>query len=163
MNGIFLLLGTNLGNRLQNLQEAAKYLLQNNILVMDESSIYETQPWGKEKQSWFFNIILQIETSLSPTNLLKCLLSIEESMGRVRKEKWGERIIDIDILYYHDQIVRSESLMLPHPGIPERKFTLIPLVEMQPLEKHPELKKTQTELLAKCTDPLDCRITDYKL
>jgi len=163
MNGVFLLLGSNLGHRLNNLRDAEQLLIQERIQIIDESSIYETEPWGKEHQPWFLNVVLQVETSLSPTELLKCILQIEELMGRVRKEKWGERLIDIDILYYHSQVISTESLQVPHPGIPERKFTLLPLVEMCPLDSHPTSGKTQSEMLAACTDPLDCVITDYKL
>ncbi|MEO9873150.1 MAG: 2-amino-4-hydroxy-6-hydroxymethyldihydropteridine diphosphokinase, partial [Ekhidna sp.] len=82
---------------------------------------------------------------------------------RIRKGKWGERCIDIDILYYHDIVLQSDELVIPHPGIPQRKFTLVLLAEMCPLETHPITMQTQIELLAECTDELDCRLTDYKL
>lgn len=163
MNGIFLLMGSNVGNRLNSLREAENLLIGKGIQILDESSIYETEPWGKKDQQWFLNIVLQVETSLTPNQLLECLLAVEESLGRIRKEKWGERIIDIDILYYHDIVIDLKELTIPHIGIPDRKFTLVPLVEMYPLGLHPILKKTQTEMLAECTDALDCRITDYKL
>lgn len=163
MNGIFLLLGSNLNNRLNNLRKAENLLLKHGIQILEESSIYETAPWGNEDQNWFLNLILQVDTSFDPHDLLKCILSIETEIGRTRKEKWGERIIDIDILYYHDRVIQEQKLTIPHPEIPKRKFTLVPLVEMQPLEKHPTLQKTQTELLAACVDRLDCNITDYRL
>ena len=163
MNGIYLLLGSNMGNRLEYLREAESLLIQSGIQVMDESSIYETEPWGKKNQDWFLNVVLQIETSLSPINLLDELLRIENHLGRIRTEKWGERSIDIDILYFRDEIIDISNLKIPHPGIPDRRFTLIPLVEICALDYHPTLKKNQTELLAECTDTLDCKITDYKL
>ena len=163
MNGIFLLLGSNVGNRLNNLRAAENHLIKKGIQVLDESSIYETAPWGKEDQAWFLNIILQVETSGSPAALLQHVLLVEQNLGRIRKEKWGERIIDVDILYYHSVKMHTEELIIPHPGIPKRRFTLLPLVEMHPLERHPITGKTQTEMLAECTDPLDCRITDYQL
>lgn len=163
MNGIYLLLGSNLGNRLAYLQEAEALLIEQGIEILDESSIYETQPWGEENQDWFLNVILQIATSLSAEQLLQKVLLVEERLGRVRKVKWGERCIDIDILYFNGEQITSESLTVPHPGIPDRKFTLIPLAEMCPLERHPGNGKSQMEMLAECTDPLDCRLTDYKL
>ncbi|WP_420575637.1 2-amino-4-hydroxy-6-hydroxymethyldihydropteridine diphosphokinase [Ekhidna sp.] len=163
MNGIYLLLGSNMGNRLEYLREAEQQLIANGIQVIDESSVYETEPWGKKNQDWFLNVILQIETSKNPSELLKTILKIEKSLGRIRKEKWGERCIDIDILYYHDHVVKHENLIIPHKGIPDRRFTLVPLVEMCPLETHPILSKTHMQLLAECSDELDCRLTDYKL
>ena len=163
MNGIYLLLGSNIGNRLAYLKEAATLLSKENIIIIEESSIYETEPWGPKDQDWFLNVILEISTSYDPKELLEVVLKIESELGRVRKEKWGERCIDIDILYFKDEVVDDTNLSIPHLGIPNRKFTLMPLAEMCPLEKHPTLDKTQMELLAECTDPLDCILTDYKL
>ncbi|MBC6400539.1 MAG: 2-amino-4-hydroxy-6-hydroxymethyldihydropteridine diphosphokinase [Ekhidna sp.] len=163
MNGIFLLAGSNIGDRLKHLRDAGALLIKKEITIIDESSIYETAPWGKEDQNWFLNMVLQIETSLAPDKLLQKICYVEAELGRIRKEKWGSRIIDIDILYYHDQIIKSEHLIIPHPGIADRKFTLVPLVEMRPLELHPISKKTQTDLLAECADSLDCILTDYML
>lgn len=163
MNGIYILLGSNMGNRLEYLKAAEELLIQHGIQVIDESSIYETAPWGKGNQDWFLNVVLQIETSQSPSELLKTILGVEQSLGRIRKEKWGERFIDIDILYYHNEVIHTEQLSIPHPGIPDRRFTLIPLVEMCPLEEHPITDQTQMELLAECSDELDCKLTDYKL
>ena len=163
MNGIYLLLGSNIGNRLAYLKEAATLLSKENIIIIEESSIYETEPWGPKDQDWFLNVILEISTSYEPKELLEVVLKIESELGRVRKEKWGERCIDIDILYFKDEVVDDTNLSIPHLGIPNRKFTLMPLAEMCPLEKHPTLDKTQMELFAECTDPLDCILTDYKL
>jgi len=163
MNGIYLLLGSNMGNRLEYLREAEQQLISAGIQVIDESSIYETAPWGKSEQAWFLNVILQVETSKTPEELLKSILMIEEQIGRIRTEKWGERSIDIDILYYHGETIGSSDLKVPHPGIPDRRFTLIPLVEMCPLEVHPVITKNHMQLLADCTDMLDCKLTDYKL
>ena len=109
MNGIYLLLGSNLGDRLGNLKKAEDLLEKAKIKVLNESSIYETEPWGKQDQPWFFNVVLQIETSLRPVELLEKCLEVELSMGRHRKEKWGERIIDIDILYYDDVIEENRT------------------------------------------------------
>ncbi len=163
MNGIYLLMGSNIGNRLAYLKQAAELLSDKNLMIVEESSIYETEPWGPKNQDWFLNVVLEISTSMDADQLLQACLGVEQELGRVRKEKWGERSIDIDILYYHNQIIESTKLQIPHPGISERRFTLLPLVEMCPLETHPILDKTQMELLAECNDPLDCRLTDYVL
>ncbi|MEO9481799.1 MAG: 2-amino-4-hydroxy-6-hydroxymethyldihydropteridine diphosphokinase [Ekhidna sp.] len=163
MNGIYILLGSNMGNRLEYLREAEILLIKAGIDILDESSIYETAPWGNINQDWFLNVTLQINTSKEPEALLSTLLDIEQALGRIRKEKWGERCIDIDVLYYHDQLIAKENLTVPHPGIPDRRFTLIPLVEMCPLECHPKTGKTQMQMLAECSDELDCKLTDYKL
>ncbi len=163
MNGIYLLLGSNMGNRLEYLREAENLLIREGIHILDESSVYETEPWGKKDQDWFLNVILQIDTNKQPAELMESLLEVEKQLGRIRQEKWGERCIDIDILYYHDKVIASEDLTLPHPGIPQRKFTLVLLAEMCPLELHPITGKTQIQLLADCTDDLDCKLTDYKL
>ena len=163
MNGIYILLGSNMGNRLEYLREAENLLIAEHIQIIDESSIYETEPWGNSDQGWFLNVALQIETTKDPEELLESLLNVEQKLGRIRKEKWGERSIDIDVLYYHDQVSETKKLTLPHPGIPDRKFTLILLAEMCPLENHPVLGKTHMQLLAECSDELDCRLTDYKL
>jgi len=162
MNGIYLLLGSNIGNRLEYLREAASQL-EGHLQIIDESSIYETEPWGPKNQDWFLNVILEVYTLKSPQELLEIILEIERNLGRVRKEKWGARSIDIDILYYHSQVIDTQKLTIPHPGIPSRRFTLIPLVEMLPLSIHPILGKNQVEILAECNDPLECKLTDYKL
>jgi len=152
-----------MGNRLENLKAATEALTQAGIRILDESSIYETEPWGQKKQDWFLNVVLLVDVPYSPYELLQKVLGVEQKLGRVRQEKWGARTIDIDILYYHDEQIDQEDLKIPHPEISERKFTLIPLVEMCPLETHPITGQTQIELLATCTDPLDCNLTDYKL
>ncbi|MEO1256451.1 MAG: 2-amino-4-hydroxy-6-hydroxymethyldihydropteridine diphosphokinase, partial [Bacteroidota bacterium] len=105
MNGIYLLLGSNIGNRLEYLIETEKLLIQKKIKVIDESSVYETEPWGNENQDWFLNIVLQIETSLTAKQLLKVALEVEKEIGRIREEKWGARCIDVDILYYNEEII----------------------------------------------------------
>ncbi len=152
-----------MGNRLEYLREAEYQLIKKGIQVIDESSIYETEPWGKKDQGWFLNVLLQIETSLTANELLSEVLKVEKQIGRIRAEKWGERCIDIDILYYNDLIFESKELIIPHMGIPSRRFALVPLVELCPLEIHPMDQKNQMELLANCTDTLTCKLTDYKL
>lgn len=163
MNGIYLLLGSNMGNRLEQLKAASTLLSERAITILDESSIYETAPWGKANQPWFLNVVLKVETLLSPEDLLKEVLDIEQEMGRVRVEKWGERCIDIDLLYYHNETIETDHLTIPHMGIPHRKFTLLPLAELCPLEIHPVLGQNQMEMLAACEDGLDCNLTDFRL
>ena len=129
MNGIYLGLGTNLGDRHQNLQTAINKL--NEIgEVLRKSTIHETKAWGKTDQPDFLNMVIQLETSLSPQKLLEKCLQIETEIGRERFEKWGPRIIDIDILYYNDVNIDEPELKIPHPFINEREFVLKPLQEI---------------------------------
>lgn len=158
MSGIFLLLGTNQGKRLRNLEVAFKLLMSKDILVQKKSRVYKSAPWGILNQPSFLNQALQIETKLSAEELLNTVKNIELEMGRTITIKWGERIIDIDILYYHDSILENENLVVPHPQIPFRRFTLVPLVELQPNFIHPVLKKSQADLLLNCTDPLEVMV-----
>ncbi len=155
MDGIFLLLGSNLGNRVSYIEQAKKHIQTSAGDIIESSSIYETAPWGNKKQPSFLNEVLHIDSSWPPDALLSLLLDIEEELGRVRTVKWGERCIDIDILYYNDLITESESLTLPHPGIPVRRFTLIPLVEIAPDFIHPILLSSQKTLLSECRDALE--------
>jgi 2-amino-4-hydroxy-6-hydroxymethyldihydropteridine diphosphokinase len=149
-----LLLGSNLGDRLKNLQKAIDYITIDAGTISTKSSIYKTSAWGKQDQPDFYNQVLIMESLLEPFSLLEKLLAIEQKMGRSRKEKWGERVIDIDILYVDDQILDTPTVQLPHPRIQERKFTLIPLAEIAPDKIHPILLKNSVELLADCSDDL---------
>lgn len=155
MEGIFLLLGSNIGERDKVLKQAMLALENKGIVLIKKSSVYETAAWGITDQQAFLNQVLQIETSLKPKDLLKEILDVENKLGRVRKIKWGERLIDIDILYYHDVICKDSDLEIPHPGIPNRKFTLIPLVEICPHFIHPLKAISQKELLDNCEDNLE--------
>lgn len=155
MDGIYLLLGTNLGDRISNLADCRNAIANRIGEVPVVSSIYETAPWGVKKQSAFLNQVIEIETTIAPDKLLTQLLAIEKIMGRVRREKWGTRIIDIDILYYHDQIINTKRLTVPHPEIQNRHFTLAPLVEIIPEVIHPILGKSHLELLEVCHDNLE--------
>jgi 2-amino-4-hydroxy-6-hydroxymethyldihydropteridine diphosphokinase len=157
MTGIYLLLGSNLENRAANLQRAKEFLTSHSIIIKKESQIYETAPWGIEEQPAFLNQVIEVDTSKSPERLLTICQDIEKQMGRIRHEKWGERLIDIDILYFGEHPYEAEHLVIPHPGIPERRFTLLPLVEIAPQLIHPVLKQTQKELLANCPDHLEVK------
>ena len=151
---VFLLLGTNLGDRLSNLKQATHYIEQEAGNLKKASSVFETSAWGKTDQPAFLNQALEISTALEAEQLLSKLLSIEEQLGRKRNEHWGERIIDIDILFFGNEIYTSPHLQIPHPQLGNRKFTLIPLNEIAPDFVHPTSKKTVRELLAVCPDPL---------
>ena len=130
MKGIFLGLGTNLGDRNQNLTNAINLISQQIGNVTKQSSKHETKAWGKTDQPNFLNMVIKIETKLTPHFLLEKCLSIENEIGRVRKEKWGPRLIDIDILYYNDLVIDEENLKIPHPFINERDFVLKPFKEI---------------------------------
>ena len=163
MNGIYLLLGSNIEDRMKALNTAVSLLQASGIKVIDHSAVYETAPWGLQDQNWFLNVGLKVETSLSSHDLLLACQKVEMQMGRERKVKWGPRIIDIDILFYDNQIIDSGSLKVPHPGIPDRKFTLILLNDLAPNGIHPTLHLTQSVLLEKCEDQSECLLTQYQL
>jgi 2-amino-4-hydroxy-6-hydroxymethyldihydropteridine diphosphokinase len=155
MNKAYLLTGGNIGNREETLETALTLIRQycGNIIAI--SSIYETAAWGKNDQPSFLNQALQIHTDLQPRRLLRQLLKIETRIGRVREEKYGPRIIDIDILFYNEEVHNYRLLKLPHPEIQNRRFVLVPLVEIAAEFIHPVLKKTIAELLAICPDKLE--------
>jgi 2-amino-4-hydroxy-6-hydroxymethyldihydropteridine diphosphokinase len=155
MNTAYLLTGGNMGNRLNNLQQAAEFIQQNCGKIVARSSIYETEAWGKTDQPAFLNQALQIETDLSGDLLMQTLLDIESRMGRVRTIKMGPRIIDLDILLIDDLIKASALLTIPHPALPLRKFALLPLAEIAPDLIHPVEKRTILELLQICPDALN--------
>jgi 2-amino-4-hydroxy-6-hydroxymethyldihydropteridine diphosphokinase len=151
--GIFLSLGTNIGNKAFNLAQASK-LIGIISQITQKSSLYGTDAWGNTDQPAFYNQVLAINTTLRPEDLLENLLSIERELGRVREERWGPRVIDIDILFYNDKIIDSHHLTVPHPGIALRRFVLEPLAEIRPDFIHPVLQQTVSSLLASCKDPL---------
>ena len=157
-NGIYLLSGSNSGDRVANLARALELVEQDAGLVKGLSQLYETAAWGIEQQPPFLNQVMEIASDLSPQALLQSLLNIERKMGRKRIQKWGERLIDLDILYYADVLVSEPNLHIPHPYIPERRFTLVPLCEIAPLLTHPVLKKSQLQLLEECPDQLEVRL-----
>jgi 2-amino-4-hydroxy-6-hydroxymethyldihydropteridine diphosphokinase len=154
INGIFLLLGGNLGDIANTFEEVKRALISSNVGIVKSSSLYKTAAWGKTDQPDFLNQVLEIKTSLEPDALLTLILNIEQQAGRTRKEKWAPRIIDIDILYYHQNIIRQPYLQIPHPEIENRRFVLLPLCEIAGNFIHPENKKSQQWLLAHCKDNL---------
>jgi len=155
MNTAYLLTGGNMGNRAFNLQQAEQYIQQNCGEIVCSSSIYETEAWGLTDQPSFYNQALELKTALSPEQLMRKLLEIELEMGRIRTQKMGPRIIDLDILLIDDLIIETDLLSVPHPALPERRFALMPLAEIAPLLIHPIEGKTIAALLDACTDPLN--------
>jgi 2-amino-4-hydroxy-6-hydroxymethyldihydropteridine diphosphokinase len=154
MKGKYLLLGSNVGDREKHLREAREKVVRHIGAVVRESSVYLTEPWGFQKQTPFYNQILQIHTDLGPHEVLHTILHIEKELGRLRTGKWKERIIDIDILYYEDEIINDAQLTIPHPGIPDRRFVLEPLCEIIPDAIHPALNVSNRYLLSHTNDPL---------
>ncbi len=150
----FLLLGTNLGDRKKNLIVARQAIESFVGWISKESSLYETAAWGRTNQPEFYNQAIEVLTTLSPEDVLQKVLFIEQTMGRRRQEKWGERIIDIDILLYGNEIIATPDLTVPHPEMANRKFALKPLAEIAGDTMHPLLKIKIQELLEECRDPL---------
>jgi len=157
MNRVFLLLGGNLGDRFSYLKQAITLIDSQIGSVIRQSAVYETASWGNEQQPDYLNQVLEVDTKLSPEELLVQLLETEKVMGRIRHEKWGARIIDIDILFYNNQIIDGSNLIIPHSYLHQRRFTLVPLVELAPEFVHPVLKQSLKELLNVLTDNLEVR------
>ncbi len=156
LNQIYLSLGSNVGNRSEQLNKAIE-LLNESGGVKKISAVYETAAWGNTNQPPFLNLVLMMMTNDDSVNFMKKLLLIEEKMGRVRNQKWEARIIDIDILYFNSEIINDQELIVPHPHLQERKFVLEPLVEIAPDFIHPVLKLNSLELLNNCTDQLQIK------
>ena len=155
INTLYLLLGSNLYKPAAQLGLGEQMIAARIGKIINASSVYRTAPWGNTDQADFFNRILVAETTLNATETLTIILQIEEEMGRIRTVKNSPRIIDIDILYFNDDVIRRSYLTVPHPEIQNRRFVLIPLNELSPAFIHPLLKKTTTELLASCPDVLN--------
>ena len=157
MSTAHLLIGGNLGNRKENLLTAISLINEQCGPLTKSSSIYETEAWGITDQPSFLNQALEISTSLNARQLMRKILKIEKEMGRVRKEKLGPRIIDIDILLFKNEIHDLRFLKIPHPEMQNRRFVLVPLAEIDPTLQHPVLKKTIAELLEECPDLLNVK------
>ena len=157
MAGIYLLLGSNKGDKRQQLTVAINRIEKNIGMVCSKSSLYVTKAWGNTNQPDFLDQVVEIEYSGTAGHLLDAIRCIQEDMGRIRDKKWGPRVIDIDILFFHDLIFRSEKLIIPHPEIANRRFTLEPLVEIAPHFIHPLLNKSNQFLLDACSDTLEVK------
>jgi 2-amino-4-hydroxy-6-hydroxymethyldihydropteridine diphosphokinase len=153
-NKVYLLLGTNLGDRSNNLLVARDRLQITLGKIVQRSFTYETAAWGNTDQPNFLNEVIELWTLLSPQELLSGIHAIEEQMGRYREVKWGPRVIDIDILFFSDCIIETENLIVPHPALHLRRFTLAPLADVARDVVHPIFQKTVAELLSECEDPL---------
>lgn len=157
MNKAYLLTGGNMGDRVENLNNAIENIIEYCGSITNRSSLYETAAWGNTKQPSFLNQALEINTQLTAKQLIRRILKVEKRMERVREEKYGPRLIDIDILLYADEIHNYRLLRLPHPEIQNRKFALLPLAEIAPEIIHPIFKKTIAELLEDCKDELEVK------
>ena len=157
---VFLCLGSNLGDRKENLRNALGLVHKTIGKVAKKSHLYETEPWGNKEQDSFLNQVVMINTTLDPRELMEALNRVEREMGRVRKEKNGPRIIDIDILFYGKRVIRDKGLEIPHPELHKRAFVLAPLLEIGADIEHPILKKQIDELYMDCEDTSDVVMLD---
>jgi 2-amino-4-hydroxy-6-hydroxymethyldihydropteridine diphosphokinase len=158
MKGVYLLLGSNLGDSKAVLQIARTHIEERIGRVIAASSIYLSKAWGIQNQPDFLNQVLELDTALRPSQVLKEILEIERELGRIRYQKWGTRIIDIDILYFGEEILESPELNIPHPENQNRNFVLVPIAEIAPDFIHPVLKRTQKELMLECNVPLKVEV-----
>jgi len=154
MNEVYILTGGNIGPRMKYLQNAKKEIKTRCGKILQQSSVYETAAWGNEEQNAFLNQVLKVETQFNAGELLNAILKIEEDLGRKRELKYGPRTIDIDIIFFNCEKIDHPGLKIPHPQMQNRRFVLIPLNEIAPEKIHPVLKKTVSQLLAECPDPL---------
>lgn len=153
---VYLSLGSNKGDRVGYIQQATSLLAElNDTKIIRTSSFYETEPWLEKKINWFVNAVLEIKTSLSPQELLNECLRIEKQLGRDRakEEKYGDRTIDIDILFFGKEIIKEEDLQIPHKFIHKRAFVLVPLLEINSELIHPEFNKSMDELYEELDNP----------
>ena len=154
MKTIYLQIGSNIGDRNHYIDRAKKQIEKKIGKIYASSKIYETQAWGIRSQRDFLNVVVKVSTNFDPNKILKISQQIESDLGRIRKEKWGERCIDIDILFINNEIIKLKNLTVPHPHIQDRKFILRPLCDIASSLKHPIIKKDIKELLECCTDKL---------
>lgn len=163
MDNVYLLIGGNLGNRVENLENALKLIGSRAGLIVRSSSIYETAAWGITDQKSFLNQAVELNTSLPAAELLVKLLEIERELGRIRREKNGPRLIDIDILFYGNEIISTPRLTVPHPLLQERRFALAPMNNINPNYVHPVFNKSVKQLLNECNDPLKAEPYDTSI
>lgn len=159
-NTVYLLLGSNEGNRLEWFEKATLLLQDARCRIISQSAIYETAAWGLEDQPDFLNMALCVETTLNPQGLLALTQNIEALLGRQRTVRWGQRTLDIDILLFNQDIIDTPQLKVPHPQLQNRRFALIPLADIAPAYIHPVFNKSIATLLQECPDNLEVR--NYK-
>lgn len=147
-----LLLGSNLGDRVAFLEAAIEGIAATCGKIVQRSSIYESEVWGSADQNDYLNIAVVLQTTLSPEALLQCCQQIEKANGRERTGKWAARTLDVDILFYDDQIIDLPHLQIPHPLLHERRFVLIPLAEIIPDFRHPQNGFSVQEMRSLCAD-----------
>ncbi len=152
MKTIYIALGSNLGNRVDNLLQARERMQSANFKLTRASSVYETEPRGLLEQPWFLNQVVEAETTLFPRQLLARLLKIEQEMGRQRLIPTGPRVIDLDILLFGNTVIHLPGLEVPHPRMTERRFVLEPLCELAPALRHPRTGRSVREMLAEVMD-----------
>ena len=155
---VYLLLGSNIGDREANLKRACELIRDEVSTDITQSHLYETAAWGKTDQAAFLNQAIMIQTDTEPLVLLTLLKNIEKKVGRVDTEKWGPRVIDIDILFYGSEVIQAPELQVPHPYLPVRRFALLPMSEIAGDLMHPVLKKTIEELLKLCPDTSEVKL-----
>jgi 2-amino-4-hydroxy-6-hydroxymethyldihydropteridine diphosphokinase len=151
-NSVFLCLGTNLGKRLQNIRNAEVHIAEFIGEICKSSSLYESEPWGNVMQAFFLNEVLHVKTMLSPLDLLEATQKIEKKLNLAKKELWGPRTMDIDILFYNDLIIHLPKLIIPHPHLHKRNFVLKPLAEIAREMFHPLLQEKINKLYQKSED-----------
>ena len=152
---VFVLLGSNLGDRELLVNQASKMIGERCGKIVAKSRLYESEPWGFKSEHWFLNQVVKIETALSPDDLMKELLEIEKELGRDRSvphDGYVSRPMDLDILYFGNEIIDTQMVKAPHPRLHERRFTLLPLCDIAPDFVHPTMKKTNLQLLDECQD-----------
>ncbi len=152
MNTVYLQLGSNLGERADLLLAAVVAIGSRVGRIKEESKVYESTPWRVEGQQNYLNQILKVETKLTAEQVLETILDIEKDLGRIRLEKWGERLIDIDIIFYNDAIIETATLCVPHKHMHKRLFVLTPLNNIASEIIHPKYNKTVQQLLEQCKD-----------
>ena len=161
MNTVYIQLGSNIGQRESFITKSMHKVEDDIGKIITASSIFETTAWGNENQNNFLNSVIEIKTPFDAFTILKKSQEIENNLGRERSDKWGERTIDIDILFYNNKIINTKELTIPHPLIQNRKFVLVPLSEIAPNYMHPILKKNISTLLSECKDTQ--KVLDYEI
>ncbi len=159
MHTVILMLGSNLGNRKENLESAVSELEQRTGTIQHMSEVYETEPWGMESERTFYNQCISLSTILDPSGVLEQIRTIEQQLGRPpSRVKFTDRTIDIDILFFDDLVMSREDLVIPHPGIRDRRFVIIPVLEIYPEYIHPGSGESMKDILRSCKDMKEVRI-----